>query len=216
MVNNFDLINNFLRFEEDGSQFYFLQIIRRKKENPDTKSSYVIKSFYIRSNDHLNNLKEEIVLLCKTFNARAYINLNVKSYKKINYQLIKKLADNLTFGSEHGVVSALDSVCGETGSDGDKYWLIDVDTKDYDTLALYIKEISKCHSNYPIPETNVYDNIVLEVPTLNGYHLITRPFNIKQLEPFLCTLMPVDIHKNNPTILYYENPSRYKESDGTK
>ena len=140
--------------------------------------------------------------MCKTFNARAYINLNVKSYKKINYQLIKKLADNLTFGSEHGVVSALDSVCGETGSDGDKYRLIDVDTKDYNTLKLYIEEINKCNSNYPAVLTPFYDNIVLEVPTLNGYHLITKPFNLKQLEPFL-TLNPADIHKNNPTLLYY-------------
>ena len=45
------------------------------------------------------------------------------------------------------------------------------------------------------------DKILAVIPTLNGVHLITKPFNLqkfKELYPL------IDVHKNNPTLLYYE------------
>lgn len=41
----------------------------------------------------------------------------------------------------------------------------------------------------------IYDYI----PTKNGYHIITKPFNLKQ---FKDKYPDIDVHKNNPTILY--------------
>ena len=39
------------------------------------------------------------------------------------------------------------------------------------------------------------------IPTLNGSHLITSPFNT---EEFMIDYPNFDIHKNNPTILYFK------------
>ena len=208
IIDNFDLINNFLRFEEDGSSFYFLQIIRRKKENPTLSSSYTVKTYFIKSNDQLEYLKSEIILLCKQFNARAYINLNIRDYKQVFNNVNLKLAENLILGNYACVLNIVESVCGEVKPGKDKYWLVDIDYNDVTVLNDFKREINLCESSFPtikpFSTNNLYDNIVLEVPTLNGYHLITRPFNLKQLEPFICTTH-CDIHKNNPTILYYGN-----------
>ena len=39
--------------------------------------------------------------------------------------------------------------------------------------------------------------ILAKVPAVNGVHFITNPFNIKEV------FITQDIHKNNPTLLYY-------------
>jgi len=41
--------------------------------------------------------------------------------------------------------------------------------------------------------------IYTQIPTKNGYHIITKPFNLKQ---FKDKYPDIDVHKNNPTILY--------------
>lgn len=41
-----------------------------------------------------------------------------------------------------------------------------------------------------------------EIPTMNGCHLITKPFN---LQKFKEKFPEIDVHKNNPTILYIPN-----------
>ena len=41
--------------------------------------------------------------------------------------------------------------------------------------------------------------MIAYIPTKNGYHIITKPFNLKQ---FKDKYSDIDVHKNNPTILY--------------
>lgn len=41
-----------------------------------------------------------------------------------------------------------------------------------------------------------------EIPTMNGCHLITKPFN---LQKFKEKFPKIDVHKNNPTVLYVPN-----------
>ena len=49
-----------------------------------------------------------------------------------------------------------------------------------------------------------YPKKVIDViDTLQGVHLITTPFNSKQFKETCKDL--IDIHKDNPTLLYYEN-----------
>lgn len=44
------------------------------------------------------------------------------------------------------------------------------------------------------------------IPTVNGYHLITGAFDRQQFSQKLALnqLDPIDIHDNNPTLLYYK------------
>ena len=49
-------------------------------------------------------------------------------------------------------------------------------------------------------EVAAKDKIIATIPTLHGYHVITRPFDLlsfSRLKP------EIVVHKNNPTLLYY-------------
>jgi hypothetical protein len=76
MIDNIQLILPFLKFESKDD-FYYLQILQRKKENPQLGSnSRVIKNYYITSEKYLLDRYNEIKKLCEVFNARAMIRLN--------------------------------------------------------------------------------------------------------------------------------------------
>ena len=44
--------------------------------------------------------------------------------------------------------------------------------------------------------------IVTLLPTKSGYHVITRPFDLKAFKDNGGN--DIDVHKNNPTLLYFE------------
>jgi hypothetical protein len=72
-----------------------------------------------------------------------------------------------------------------------KYWIVDVDDLNVGIDSL-CESINACTSGFS-------NNIVAALPTKNGYHLITHPFNQTQI-----TLPPdVEIKKNVPTLLYF-------------
>ena len=45
------------------------------------------------------------------------------------------------------------------------------------------------------------NKVELVIPTVSGFHLICKPFDTSC---FLKRFNHIDIHKNNPTLLYYE------------
>ena len=66
---------------ESSDDFYFLQILKRKKEHPDLGSnSITVHTYYVNSLEHFKNIEKEVINLCEFHNARAYINLNKRSY----------------------------------------------------------------------------------------------------------------------------------------
>lgn len=198
-VDNLIQLLPYIRFDTPDD-FYFLQIIKRRKENPEMSvGTATVKTFYIISKEHLINKYEEVQNLCKFYNARAYIDLNRKSFKKVAFQALKKMADCLIEETYKSATSIYNSACGETSSNTEKFWIVDIDVKDEETINKIISEVNLCNSRFTGSiETNVIDII----PTLNGKHLLTVPFNMKQLEPFIC-IQPLDIHKSANTVLYY-------------
>jgi len=64
-IDNLELVLPFLTFEND-SEFYYLQILQRKKENPQLGSnSRVIKNYYINSVEYLLKHYGEIKQILK-------------------------------------------------------------------------------------------------------------------------------------------------------
>lgn len=195
-VDNFDLIKNHINTSEDGSEFYMLQIMRRSKDQKGydgKRKQSVIKSYFISSPEYLDAKRDEIIKLCEMFNARAYINLNKKSYKQVTLKALEILAGKIAH-EDYAIKTLFESACGQTGScDGLKTWLVDFDSKDLDELErvkLIIDSI----------EPKGIEKIVETVPTRNGYHLITRPFNKKEFYEMYNE--KIDLHDNNPTILF--------------
>ena len=195
-VDNFDLIKKHINTSGDGSEFYMLQIMRRTKDQKGYEGKHrqsIIKSYYISSLEYLDEKRDEIIGLCEMFNARAYINLNKKSYKQVSLKALEILAGKIAH-EDYNIKSIFESACGQTGAcDGLKTWIVDYDSKDVEGL---IRVSSIIDSIEPIG----VDKIVATVPTRHGYHLITRPFNMKAFYEMYNE--SIDIHKDNPTVLY--------------
>jgi len=191
MVDNLELIIPFLKFDSEDD-FYHLQIIKRKKEHPELGSnSYVVKTYYISSFDYLENKFPEIKALCEFHNARACINLNRRSFEKMAFHTLKKLSDQIMNKDYRSARKAYESVCGAHSNEPEKKWIVDIDTKE---KAVAIRIGTFIHNLEPIGSK---DYVVL--PTKNGYHLITRPF---RLDKFNEVFPEIEIHKDNPTILF--------------
>ena len=194
-------------------EFYMMQILHRVKDGhtkyePQDKKSreQVIKTYFISSPDYLDKKMEEIKDLCRMFNARAIINLNKKSWKQVGLKSLELTAQAL--GREgkdekwwKSIRSTVESACGQTGAcDGNKTWVLDVDTKDEQERIQIKKIIDLCE---PLDTEKIIDVI----PTVHGFHIITRPFNKQKFMSFYKMVHDdaEDIIKdNNPTILYVE------------
>lgn len=193
MVDNLKLILPLLKFESKDD-FYYLQILQRKKENPEIGSnSRVIKNYYINSKEYLENHYEEIKKLCEVFNARASIRLNKRSYEKVGFKCMTNLANTMMNREYEFLKASYDRACGLGHNDSEKKWILDIDQKfeqnKFDQFKSYL-----CDNFEP------YGNKVLAViPSKSGFHIITNPFN---LEKFKKEQLEIEIHKDNPTNLY--------------
>lgn len=218
MINNFEQIETLLSFD-DPDLFYHLQIIRRGKDHPNlVAANRTIKTYYIDNNEKLFKIKQEIIDLCEYFGARAYINLAPKSYRKCTMQCISDMAMRAKDGDFKKIYKCWNTVVGYVKSE-DPHWIVDIDipkiknNSEYINTGYGIAERVKnlCLSEFieyecePLHYTmqgphKVYDFKIYDyIPTKNGYHIITKPFNLKQ---FKDKYPDIDVHKNNPTILY--------------
>ena len=190
-------------------EFYMLQILHRSKDGktpyePEDKkiSQQIVKTYYISSPEYLDHKMAEIRDLCEMFNARAYINLNKKSWRQISLKSLGILAGIIEKADNNpdewrGVKTIIDSACGQTGAcDGNKTWVVDVDCKDLSILEEIKGIIGQC-------EPFNTEKVVATIPTLHGYHLITKPFNKAKF--YNLYNENLDIHDNNPTLLFVDN-----------
>ncbi len=188
-----------LEFPEKTS-FYFLQVLKRRKDNPDLgKDMKHIADYYIYSLDQFDELKPRIIAQCDVENARAYFRINRRDAKKVAMQVLKRTVDYIMSEDYRAVKNAFASCAGEFHSDPDKKWIVDVDWKDIpegldhdeylNTLMSKVQEL--------VRETG-RDDTLYTIPTKNGIHVICRPFNLAKFRENYST----DTHKDNPTILY--------------
>ena len=208
IIDNTEKIKKLIAGCQPG-EFYMLQILHRSKDGktkyePEDKkiSQQTVKTYYISSPEYLEYKMNEIKDLCELFNARAYINPNKKSWKQVSLKSLEILATAIAKADTDpnmykDVKTIMDSACGQTGScDGNKIWIVDVDTKDNDELNNISVAINKCH---PFEGEKIVDVI----PTLHGYHILSKPFNKMEFKQFYTK--QIDLHDNNPTLLYYNS-----------
>lgn len=189
-MSNLDQILSYMRFESEDD-FYYLQILQRKKENKTLNSnSRVIKNYYISNKQYLIDRFEEIKTLCKVFNARAMIRLNRRSFKKVAFKSLSNIANTLSSQEYKFINKQYDRACGQS-SNGDRSWIIDLDGN-----QIKLKNNIVDYINAQMPKGN---KLLLELPSKSGIHLIVKPFN-KQY--FNDQFPNVEIHKDNPTNLF--------------
>lgn len=194
MIDNIDKIKPLLNFENEGD-FYMLYVFKRKKDQPEGEkdnhqSVRTIRSYCIKSIEQLEKRYEEIMMLCEVFRARAYIHVQKQNHKDVSLEMMVALAQKIRDG-QHEQQGLFDSVVGQLKTH-EKRWIIDVDDNNIDELGRIVGVV-----NVTRPEG---DKIEAVIPTKNGYHLITKRFDV---EMFRNIFPHIDIQKKNPTLLYY-------------
>ncbi len=100
-----------LEHELEEDYFYFIQIIQRKKENPGLGSiNRIIRSYNISSLKKFDKNKDEIIALCNTFNARAYIHLNRRKWSSICLECLRHNAELIANEQYEGIKSSLETI----------------------------------------------------------------------------------------------------------
>lgn len=191
MIYNFERIKPMFYFNEGNGMYFHCQIVQRAKDHPDKKvKEGAIATYIIRSRDHLDILKEEIIALCELKQARAYINLSAKDFNATNKLMLSMLA-NYNIHSEIDWINPkkiLNSALGSTISRNPK-WIVDVDNpEDKQSIWDYLSSKVDIHN---------------EIPTVQCCHFITDKFD---LQAFKEKFPHIDVHKNSMgTLLYYPN-----------
>ena len=196
MVNNLEVIKEHLIFPNERS-FYFIQIIKRKKENPEmTGYSLPVESFYIFSVEQLERVMPHIIEKCEQNRARAYIKMNTLDMQSVALETISVLTQEIRKENWKHISKALNSACGICGKQNgtEKLYLIDIDTKDID----YINEVKNCiNSLEPLDKP---EKVKMIVPTRNGIHFLSTGFNMQK---FRQQYHNIDIHDDGITLLYF-------------
>ena len=210
MVDNFELIKPLLSFDKHGD-FYFLQILQRKKDgcnvpNSSDNQRRLVKDYHITSTEKLDSLRDEIIASCNETGARAYIRLNKRNYRTVSMafaeETLMKVRTNQEFGNTFNEINSVIGRYPEPGK-GNKTWIVDIDNTNVDSKI--VKDIKDIIVNYCQPFD--VEKIVAVIPTKSGVHLITRPFNQETFYRMFSQLKlsnenEVDIKKDNPTVLY--------------
>jgi hypothetical protein len=197
-IDNIEQIKGLLSFEKTGD-FYMLYVFKRKKDQPEGErdnhqSVRTIKSYCIESIEHLERRYDEIKQLCEVFKARAYIHVQKQNHSDVSLNMMVALAQRIQ-NENFNQKGLFDSVVGQIKTQ-EKRWIVDIDTKDEVTVHRVAHIIDSV-----IPEG---PKLIAVVPTKNGYHFITKRFDVLEFSKRMGQYGEVpDIQKKNPTLLYY-------------
>lgn len=200
MIDNLELIKPLLNYSEPGD-FYMLYVLKRKKDMPPNErekhqSVRTIKSYCIENIEHLERRYDEIKQLCEMFKARGYIHVQKQNHKDVSLEMMMSLAERIK-NANHNQKGLFDSTVGKLKTN-EKRWIVDIDTKDEITVHRAAHIINDLR-----PEGS---KIITCIPTKNGYHLITKRFDVLGFTKKMAEYGDIpDIQKKNPTLLYLPN-----------
>ena len=201
IVDNFEVFKKIINPLNDD-EFYFVQILIRGKDGHTeqgvngSNKNRLIKFYTIKSAEHLEKVEEEIKAICNAINGRAYIHPTKRSFKAVSKECLKATVEMFLSENNMGLKGAYSTACGKSYITSDKKFVIDLD--DENASQEKIKEIVYYITNQCEPLS--HNKLCYCVNTAHGIHLITTPFNTAR---FYQKFPDIDIHKNNPTLLYF-------------
>lgn len=189
MIDNFEIIKPLFYFNEANNMFMHCQIVQRAKDHKGSKvKEGAIRTYFIKSREHLEIVKEEIILLYNHYKARAYINTAGKDFNALQSLMLVKLASDIHWGNTRNPRKVLNSAAGELKSRRPR-WIVDIDALE-DKEAVY-----QWLLNSGIDESEIND-----IPTNQCCHFITPKFNLGE---FMKVFLHIDVHKNSMGTLLY-------------
>lgn len=221
IIDNFELIKKHLLFNNQKDR-YVIHILQRKKDNMNNvndcnKSQRLIKTYYINNIEYFEKKISTIKEICKTTNSRAYIIISPKDIEDCLFYLNEKILQILRYKNynvdlEHLVRSAF---C-ENHHSTNKRWILDLDNDEM--YGWTVEDVVSLVKRHVIEAGKNPDDIFI-VPTKNGCHIITPPFNIQnarqECKMIFEGVLSFDfinfvkktgwLHKDGMTLLYYNN-----------
>ena len=197
-INNFDKLRQFLAEEttfaaDNKKSIIWIWVVMRAKDNAEHKER-TIKSYHIQSLDDFDYKKDEIIELCKRYHCRAYICINPKPVLNVLFSLqsivMENIKNEVNGGSSMLLKGMLDSAVMKSGSNGNKFWVIDVDSEDDEEQTSIFNKVDNAQSGHE-------HNIIEQVKTVHGVHFITHPFDTRVLES-----TGVEAKKEGLTLVY--------------
>ena len=198
------LIDNFNKFPFEWKQweFYFIQIIERKKDKKDAKGingsnhARTIQNFSVSSQEELEKRIPQIKRLCKEYTARAYMHPARRTDKEVSLKMMELLVEHLQ-DNKHRLDRLYEHACG-LSKGVERLWILDYDLQDICIFQQIISEIETW-----LKENKKNYKPWFSLPTKNGFHYIVEPFDKRILQKYDWAI--VSIQTNNPTLLYFEN-----------
>lgn len=217
VVDNFDLVKNYMEFN-NPDDVYFVQIIKRWKDNKDKPGADAWKAkgkaqgtyhsgaeylnyYLIHSAQELDQIKNEINKVCAYNNARAYISINSRSQNQVN-AYINKFKARFTDPNDPRVKHAEAILYGMPKSG--PAWknerfkvLLDVDTTRDSTVKLPNGKTVNVWDETKKRLNNLNIKVAAEYETPSGgLHLILNNKNNRNLRPFYASLKDFDGGRN--------------------
>ena len=190
MINNFEVIENFLQFEEGA--FYKFELLVRNTDGENNlylegcsskNKNILIKSWYIDNREYYDKVKHEMITLADITGARLYVTLDRKDNAKVVQSVLHSFVDILysIYNSQKRSIKSISKAFAsetskvENSSKVTRTIMFDVDTKEETVLkglTAYIE--SKGQTPY-----------ILE--TRKGFHVFCyRKFNHSDWQTEVC------------------------------
>ena len=202
VVDNFDAVEGIMEFTTPNT-FYWVQVIKRRKDNPGMHGNNICYgSFCFYNYESLLRAKSELIKLSRTYNARVMFWINPRNIQELALPMMQLGLEYIKSKHYKSINRLFDHACGKYAQKGkNKLHIIDVDTRDPEV----VNKICSCLTS--AGERNPDFEIKKVLNTLHGFHILCNGFN-PDLFKQLCVIEkvdPVDIHEDNPTVLYF-NP----------
>ena len=204
-VDNFDTISKLINLTDPNDQFFYIQIIKRWKDNKDKGMVKDIgnkyhagaeygnvadgTAFKIHSAQELQSLKQQIIQYCDTNNARAYICCNPRSQSAIDafkptYLAGLKKHNN---GQLPQYANYADDILSAQAKSGPQWtdrprFFFDIDTKDRNVWATTRAILS--HNNIPVEMSYITPSGGLHIVIADQFSIPNLQNVIKQLRVF--------------------------------
>lgn len=212
-VDNFELLaRELFKVPLAPGEFYFVQVLVRGKDGNNVNGNNknrLVRFYCVKSAERLRELKPEITTLCDLHNARAYVHPVPRNEKEVAAVMMEEAMHEFVVGNYHMFRRLYSTACGKSYVQAKKLFVVDVDKLPDESASDFCARFDRladivegCRGKTDPARQN--RKAVMTVPTKSGAHLITLPFDVGQFQEKLKEkgLPVLDIHKNNPTLLY--------------
>ena len=205
-VNNVQYLRPLMEDVKEN-EFFHATLIKRRKDPGNEhmrKGVRVIDNYVVRDWNHLREIWVENLTRIERDNLRLIMRLNKRNHEKLTLDMLEEIPKRMKNGN-FNQKTLFWSLAGKAKHHKrkDELWLLDIDGN------MNIGEL-----NWLLPIVKGFvrlagkdENRVQALPSPNGWHIITPPFNKKQfmdeLDYDYQKRWTIEVKKNSPIVVYH-------------